>query len=102
MVTFTEDEYDAIRAKMAAAQTNNFAAFAREMLLAGEVRHYDFHELKELTSQLSHLAGSINQIAKRCNETHSVYESDVKAIRQGYMDAKALMQEQLVKLLRRL
>lgn len=102
LVSLTSEEYDQIRCKMANAQCTNFERFAREMLLEGEVRHYDFHELKALTTQLSRLAGSINQIAKRCNETRSVYQSDVEQIRQEYMEVKAIVQGQLIKLLRRL
>lgn len=101
-ISFTEEENDRIRAMMADARCTNFERFAREMLLNGEVRHYDFHELKAVTAQLSRLSGSINQIAKRCNETRNVYRSDVEQIRQEYLEVKAIVQGQLVKLLRRL
>ena len=101
-VSFTEDEYDIIRGKMAQAEETNFDRFARSMLLEGQVNHIDFHQLKELTSQLSHLSGSINQIAKRCNETKSIYRSEVDELRRQYMEVKAIVQGQLVKLLRRL
>lgn len=54
-ISFTEEENDRIRAKMADARCTNFERFAREMLLNGEVRHYDFHELKSVTAQLSRI-----------------------------------------------
>lgn len=101
-VTFTADEYALLRAQMAQAEALIFSNFAREMLLTGQVKHYDFRELKALTREFSRMAGSINQIAKRCNETRNLYEPDVVQLRREYMAVKALVQEQLVKLLRRL
>lgn len=101
-MSFDDQEYALLKSKMAAAEALTFSNFAREMLLDGQVRHYDFHELKLLTRELSRLSGSINQIAKRCNETRNLYEPDVLQLRREYMAAKALIQEQLVKLLRRL
>lgn len=98
----TEEEYSLIEAKMAQAGCANFSLFAREMLLTGEVKCYDFSNLKELSAILGRLAGNINQVAKRCNETHSIYRSDVEELQQNYMEVKAQTQERLVKLLRKI
>ena len=101
-ITFSPAEWEEVQAKMATAGVTNFTLFAREMLLNGEVRYYDFSVLKDLRRDLARLAGSINQIAKRCNETRNLYASDVELLRQEYMQVKAVAQERLCKMLRKL
>lgn len=102
LVSFTPDEWDEVQSKMSEAGVTNFSLFAREMLLTGEVKCYDFSILKDVSRDLARLAGSINQIAKRCNETRNLYLPDVEQLRQEYMDVKALTQERLCKLLRKI
>lgn len=41
-IWFTEEEWHLVEAKMVEAEMTNFSAFGLEMLLHGEVRHYDF------------------------------------------------------------
>lgn len=72
-IWFTEEEWHLVEAKMVEAEMTNFSAFGLEMLLHGEVRHYDFSNLKQLNASIGRIAGSINQIAKRCNENKSVH-----------------------------
>ena len=101
-ITFSPAEWEEVQAKMAATGVTNFTLFAREMVLNGEVRYYDFAVLKDISRDLARLAGSINQIAKRCNETRNLYASDVELLRQEYMQVKAVAQERLCKMLRKL
>ena len=101
-ITFSPAEWEEVQAKMATAGVTNFTLFAREMLLNGEVRYYDFAVLKDISRDLARLAGSINQIAKRCNETRNLYASDVELLRQEYMQVKSITQERLCKMLRKL
>lgn len=102
LVSFTDEEWQQIQAKMLQSNMMYFSSFAREMLLTGEVKCYDFSNLKELSATLGRLAGSINQVAKRCNETGSVYKDDVEQLRCEYLQVKAVCQERLIKMLRKL
>lgn len=101
-ISFTESEWHNIQSKMTDAGVTNFSLFAREMLLTGTVKCYDFTELKEISRELARLAGSINQIAKRCNETRNLHLADVEQLRREYMEVKAIAQQRLVKLLRKI
>ena len=76
--------------------------FGLEMLLHGEVRHYDFSNLKQLNASMGRIAGSINQIAKRCNENKSVHTNDVEQLRREFLELKADYLERVVKLLRKI
>lgn len=66
------------------------------------IRHYDFQVLKEQTAYIGRIAGSINQIAKRCNENKSVHTNDVEQLRREFLELKADYLERVVKLLRKL
>jgi|LSQX01.2.fsa_nt_gb hypothetical protein len=96
----SEEESELINAKMLQAGTTNFSEYARKMLIDGYVIKRDFTEMKALTKELSNLARSINQIAKRVNETRSIYEQDVKDLQEYYYDVKRAVSERLVKMIR--
>lgn len=102
LVSFTPEEWRTIQAKMAKANMTNFSNFAREMLLTGEVKHYDFAALRELSREMGRVAGSLNQVAKRCNETRNVHTADVEEIRDAYMKIKTRVQGRLVAFLNKL
>ena len=101
-IWFSEDEWSKVEAKMGQAGAINFSAFAAEMLLQGEVKSYDFSNLKELNASIGRIAGNINQIAKRCNENKSVHTNDVEQLRREFQTLKADYQERVVKLLRKI
>lgn len=75
-VFFSEEEWQIVAKKMQEADIGSYSVFCREMLLNGEVKHYDFSALKELSSNIGRIGVNINQVAKRCNENHSVTEAD--------------------------
>ena len=85
-IWFTEEEWHLVETKMVEAGMTNFSAFGLEMLLHGEVRHYDFSNLKQLNASMGRIAGSINQIAKR----------------REFLELKADYLERVVKLLRKI
>lgn len=102
LLYFTEQELEIIQNKMVESDTSNFSAYCREMLLTGKVKYYDFSVIKEISSNLSHISGNINQVAKRCNTNQSVTTNDVEQLRREYLQLKSLYQERLVKALRKL
>lgn len=97
-VYVSEEEYDFIQRKMARAKTTNFSQYARDMMFNGYIIHQDFSTLKELAASLGSLARSINQIAKRCNETKSVHTWQVEELKRGYANVKRACTERLVKM----
>ena len=96
----SEEEYEVIKANMAQVGTTNFSLYARKMLLDGYIIKNDFSQIKALTRELANLARSINQIAKRANETRSIYEQDIIDLQIFYADVKRKVSERLVKMIR--
>ncbi|MDR1705595.1 MAG: plasmid mobilization relaxosome protein MobC [Clostridiales bacterium] len=69
---------------MTAAGINNKEAYLRKMVLDGYIVRLDISPVKEMTCLLSNSTNNLNQIARRANETRSVYESDIRDLQANY------------------
>ena len=75
-----ENENELIRRKMEKANKENFGAFAREILLTGEINLINCDEIKKLRYELNRIGNNINQIVKRANEDGKVEKSQLVEI----------------------
>ena len=73
-----------IAEKMTAAGIRNREAYLRKMSLDGYVLRLDLSAVKEMTRLLANATNNMNQIAKRTNETRSIYESDIRDLQAHY------------------
>lgn len=80
----TEAERDLITQKMAAANIRSKEAYLRKMALDGYVVHLDLEDVRKMVFLLQNATNNLNQIAKRANETRSIYESDIKDLQDHY------------------
>ena len=85
-VTATEEEAEAIRARMAEIGVSSMGAYARKMLIDGYHITLDLTDVKEMVTQLKRIGTNINQIAKRVNETNSIYSSDMEDLQRSYSE----------------
>ena len=67
-IRLTEEEARFISTKVADSGMTNFNAFARIMLIMGEVKILNFEELRELRKEINRIGVNINQVAKKVNE----------------------------------
>ena len=80
----TPEEKAVIEEKMALAGTDNLRAYLRKMAVDGYVVRVDMDGVRETVKLLRSVSSNVNQIAKRCNETRSLYAQDVEDLRRGY------------------
>lgn len=73
----TPAERDLIEARMAQLGTDNMSSYLRKIAIDGYVVKLDLPELKEMVSLLRRSSNNLNQIAKRVNETGSIYGADI-------------------------
>ncbi len=88
IVPVTAEEKETITQNAHAAGTTNVSAYARKMLIDGYIIRADMSEIKRLAQELGYLSRSINQIAKRANETRSIYKDDIKDLQRDYASVK--------------
>lgn len=82
IVRVTEEERALIEKKMKQIPTINLSAYARKILIDGYIIMLDLQEVKVHTAQLQKIGVNINQIAKRINETESIYVDDMDEIKR--------------------
>ena len=73
----TEQEKKLIQHKMAQLGTHNMGAYLRKMAIDGYIIKVDYTEQKKLAAAVSRVAGNINQICRRINQTGHFYEDDI-------------------------
>lgn len=78
------EEKEVIDQKMALLGTSNLRGYLRKMAVDGYIVQLDMECVKELVRLLRSISSNVNQITRRCNETHNLYAQDVEDLRQGY------------------
>ena len=80
-VIFDLNEWELVEQQAKKIQVNT-SDYIRRMAIKGQIIIFDLKEIGELMKALRIIGGNINQIAKKANETHSVYEKDVEKLRE--------------------
>ena len=78
----TEDERDLFLQRMGDAGIQNMQTYLRRMALTGYILRLDLSEVRETLWLISKAGVNINQLAKRANETRSIYEQDIIQLRE--------------------
>ena len=73
----TEQERQLIQKKMEQLGTKNMGAYLRKMAIDGYIIKVDYTKQKKLAAAISRVAGNINQICRRINQTGHFYEDDI-------------------------
>ena len=78
----SEEEKAFIFEKMKVAKIKNLSAYLRKAAIDGKIEIHDYSELKNLNHNIHKIGVNINQIAKRINETKTIYKSDMEDIQR--------------------
>ena len=87
----TEQERDIIDKRMALSGMKNRRAYLLKIATEGQITRIETDGVKEMVRLLSNATNNINQIARRANQTGSVYASDIEVIRGRYEEIWAQM-----------
>jgi ethanolamine ammonia-lyase large subunit len=72
-----EKERDMIYKRMEQTGITNLRAYLLKQAIDGRVIHVELDSVKEMCRLLSNATNNINQIARRVNQTGSIYAADV-------------------------
>lgn len=84
-IRVTGEERALIARRMEQAGVRSLRAYLLKMAVDGHVVRLDLSDVKEMVRLLQRYSANLNQIAKRANETGSIYETDIQDLR-GQMD----------------
>lgn len=79
-----ETERDMIYKRMEQTGIKNLRAYLLKQAIDGQVIRIELDSVKEMCRLLSNATNNLNQIAKRVNQTGSVYAEDVADLRARY------------------
>ena len=94
-----EDENVSISEQMEKLELTNFSQYARQMLTKGKVIKKDYHELRNLISELGRIGNNINQFAKIANQTQHVSQDQVDRILEEQKEIKRIVRLNITKLI---
>lgn len=83
IIRVNQDEREKIEKKMEQFGTTNMASYIRKIAIDGFVVHLELPELRDMVSLLRRSSNSLNQIAKRLNETGRIYDDDMEDVLQN-------------------
>ena len=78
----SDDEMRILNAKTKLSGMRNRSDFLRQLIIEELIYDVDYSYLRDYNAQLGKIGGNINQIAKRINETRSIYQSDIDEIKK--------------------
>ena len=81
-VFLSDEEAKILDDKFKASGMISKSDFIRRLILEGFVLEVDFSEIQRNNFLLSNIANNVNQVAHRCNETRSVYRSDIDELKK--------------------
>ena len=79
-IVYSAEEWAQIEDKAAKCHLKT-ATYIRVMALNGEVKNIDLKELAPLLNGMRVISRNINQVAKKANETCSIYTADVEKLK---------------------
>jgi cell shape-determining protein MreC len=94
----TEEERGLIERQMKQAGIKNMRAYIVQQAIDGRVIHVEPDSAREMVRLLSNATNNINQIARRANETGSIYARDVRTLQKHYEELWPQMKEVLRRL----
>ena len=89
----TEQERQLIKKKMEQLGTKNMGAYLRKMAIDGYIIKADYTEQKKLAAAVSRVAGNINQICRRINQTGHFYEDDIVELKAKQCEIWELLKQ---------
>ena len=89
----TEQERQRIQKKMEQLGTKNMGAYLRKMAIDGYIIKVDYTEQKKLVAAISRVAGNINQICRRINQTGHFYEDDIVELKAKQCEIWELLKQ---------
>jgi hypothetical protein len=92
------DELETIQERMAEAGIRNMSAYIRKMALDGYCVNLDLTDVKELVHLLRQCSNNLNQYAKKAHQTGSIYEEDVRDLKERFDEFWRIGKELLTRL----
>ena len=80
-VTYSLEEWQEVE-RRAADLSMKTGTYIRQISVNGQITYYNAKNVAPIMNALRIIGNNINQVAKKANETNSIYSEDIKKIRK--------------------
>ena len=94
----TKSEKNRIYEKMLGMGIRSLSAYIRKMALDGYCVNLDLTDVKELVHLLRQCSNNLNQYVKKAHQTGSIYEEDVRDLKERFDEFWRIGKELLTRL----
>jgi len=77
-----DDEYRILQEKCKLSKHRNISDYLRQQIVEDIIYYIDYKYLRKYNYQLGKIGTNINQIAKKANQTNSIYQSDIEELKK--------------------
>ncbi len=84
-VTFDMQEWAEVERRAAACHTKT-GTYIRHMAVHGQMIFYDMEKFVPVLNGMRIISNNINQIARKANETNSIYAGDVEKLKENVLN----------------
>ena len=84
-VTFDMQEWAEVERRAAACHTKT-GTYIRHMAVHGQMIFYDMEKFVPVLNGMRIISNNINQIARKANETNSIYAGDVENLKENVLN----------------
>ena len=96
-VTFDMTEWAEVE-RRAAAMNLKTGTYIKKIAVNGQITYYDMLAAAPLVNAMRTINNNINQIARKANETHSIYVDDVDKMRNDFTELCRMLNQFLSEL----
>ena len=82
-IYLSEEEKEFFKEKMKLAKCKTMSHFIRKCVMEKEIYEVDLEPFRDLQGLLSNATNSLNQIAKRVNQTGIIYRDDIEDMKKS-------------------
>lgn len=84
-VTFDMQEWAEIERRAAAAGMKT-GTYIKKIAVNGQMNYYNMQNTAPLVNAMRTINNNVNQIARKANETHSIYAEDIEILKGGFSE----------------
>ena len=96
-IIFEPDEWARIEADAVKLNLKT-SEYIRRMVLQGQIIHIDVSDIIPLVNAMRTINNNVNQIARKANETHSIYAKDIEILKGGLSEICRMLNQFLSEL----
>ncbi len=96
-IDFSLDEWTEVEHRAASMQMKT-GTYIKKIAVNGQINYYELKNATTLFNGMRTICNNINQVARKANETHSIYADDIETLKGGFAELCRMLNQFLSEL----